>query len=164
MQVVEAILAIDDTYIFDVVNCDTIVWLDERVQPTGEIVDDMIFKLERERFLNLKYKLIEEFIYTNYDFIKQNQDEKWVSSYTTKLKAYGIEGLELKIVLMARSILAGESTLDDAMATIDEGFYKYFFKLLKVALRTEWAELSIAEGLLAIEEDREPIYPIFPIF
>jgi len=38
----------------------------------------------------------------------------------------------------------------------------YFEKLVKVGIRTEWAERCIIEGKKSIVEDREPVYPEFP--
>ena len=104
---------------------------------------------------------IENYIYSLYPAKKQNQDEKWVSSYTTKLKASGVEDLELKIVNKAKAFFLG-GTFEEMLEDVDDTQKPYFKKLIKVAIRTEWAELCVMEGKKAIQEDREPNYPPFP--
>jgi len=110
----------------------------------------------------LKAQAIETFVYSKYTAVKQSQDEKWVSNYTTKLKAQSVENLELQVVQMITSFYQGK-TLAEALAPVtDEEQKPYFEKLVKVGIRTEWMENCIKEGNLAISENREPVYPEFP--
>jgi len=116
-------------------------------------------KFAREQ---LKYLPIEEHIYSFYSEKKQAQDAKWVDSYSTKLKAAGVIDLESKIVAMTKSFLDG-ATLDEVLADVDESQKIYFEKLVKVAIRTQWAEDCIREGISAINEGRKPEYPEYPL-
>ena len=109
------------------------------------------------------YSYLSDFIYSKYSQEKQNQDEKFVSAYTTKLKALDVEKLELKIVQMATSFFKGDS-LTIILKDIPDEQKKYFEKLVKAGVRMEWLENCIAEGNLAISEDREAVYSIFPTF
>ena len=160
---IKTLLAIDPTYSFDVINCDSIEWTDERAKPTDDELNSKLDELNYISFIEIKYLELEKYIYSFYTNAKQNQDEKWVSSYTTKLKAYGVESLELKVVDMVKLYLDG-STLEEVISPVDDAFKPYFEKLVKIALRTEWAEQCIIEGKLAISENRDPQYDEFPIF
>lgn len=106
-------------------------------------------------------KAIETHIYTHYTPTKQAQDEKWLSSYSTKLKALGVENLELEGVLMVTKYFGG-MTLAEILVDIPTDRKHYYEKLIKVGIRTEWAELCIIEGLKAIADSREPNYRPYP--
>lgn len=113
--------------------------------------------------LQAKYDAIAEHIYLQYSELKQAQDAKWVDSYTTKLKAIGVENLEAQIVSMTSEFLSGES-LEECVGDIENAIQKeMYIKLIKVAIRTQWAEDCITEGKAAIAEDREPKYPEYPL-
>jgi len=129
--------------------------------PSDDQIKAKIKELEAEALINAKYQGIETHIYTNYSEKKQSQDTKWADSYTTKLKASGVEDLELKIVNKAKAFFLG-GTLEEMLEDVDDTQKPYFKKLIKVAIRTEWAELCVMEGKKAIQEDREPNYPPFP--
>ena len=132
------------------------------------------FKIENEKIvldatrtkeawvINMQNRL-EKHIYNNYSQKKQSQDEKFVSSYTTKLKAKGVTALEKKIVAMITSFLAG-ATLEDILKDVTAEQKPYYEKLIKVGVRTEWSENCIVEGKTAIAENREPVYAEFPTF
>ena len=122
--------------------------------------DEFKLKLESAKE-QLKYLPIEEHIYSYYSEKKQAQDSKWVDSYSTKLKADGVTDLEAKVVTMTKAFFNG-STLDEILADVDDTQKPYFKKLVKVAIRTQWAEDCINEGKKAIDEDREPVYTDFP--
>ena len=131
--------------------------IDENGEPLYPDTDK--FKIEyTKQELNEK---ISGYIYAYYSQKKQAQDEKWVSAYTTKLKAKGIKDLEKQIVVITGRFFDGES-LKDILKDVPDEQKKYFEKLVKVAIRTEWAERCIIEGKLAIKENREPVYPDFP--
>ena len=68
------------------------------------------------------------------------------------------------MVEMITSFFTG-STLEESLAGVTVQEQKpYFEKLVKVGIRTEWAENCIKEGMTAIDEEREPVYPEFPTF
>jgi len=141
-----------------------IIELESVQNNTEPLSEDERKKRESSDILKLKYHAIEEHIYNFYSQTKQSQDEKFVSSYTTKLKAIGVTTLEKKIVSMVGSFLAG-STLEECLSTVTNEDQKPFFeKLLKVGVRTEWCELCIKEGSLAITQEREAEYMAFPTF
>ena len=139
------------------------VVLDTEINSIEDLSSDIELDEESLFFVtnHNKSKSIEKHIYTNYPAKKQSQDEKWVSSYTTKLKASGVEDLELKIVNKAKAFFKGD-TLEKVLKDVADDKKPYFKKLIKVAIRTEWAELCVMEGVKAIQEDREPNYPPFP--
>lgn len=127
-------------------------------------VDAKVKELEAQAVLDEKSQAIENHIYTNYPQKKQAQDEKWVSSFTTKLKAQGVDNLEVQVVQMIGLFFSGK-TLEESLAGVTEQQLKPLFeKLVKVGIRTEWAERCIVEGTTAIAENREPEYPEFPKF
>lgn len=128
--------------------------------PTQAEIDACAAKWNAKRFAAKKEAEIEKHIYAFYPEKKQGQDEKWTSICMTKLKAAGVENLELKIVQAARAYFQGQ-TLTEAVATFD-GDKELFTRLVKIAVRTEWASLCVAEGIKAIAENREPNYPKFP--
>ena len=120
-------------------------------------------------FLDVEYiegeleKELEDYIYFNYSNLKQQQDEKWVSNYSAKLKALNVENLESKIVSKVTAFYDGK-TLEETISDVQEEQKKYFEKLVKVGVRAEWLELSIEEGKKAIEEKRDFSFRDFPIF
>lgn len=98
--------------------------------------------------------ILKNHIYSKYPLEKQTQDEKWVSAYSTKLKALEVKDLELNIVRMAEDIYAGK-TLEEVLKDIPQEQKKMYEKLVKVAVRTQWMEDCIDEGQLAMSENRE---------
>jgi len=147
------------------VEADELPQIDERFRThfykvkSGQIVPDET--RIKEAWVEKIKKGIEKHIYSFYSEKKQSQDTKWADSYTTKLKASGVEDLELKIVNKAKAFFLG-GTLEEMLEDVDDTQKPYFKKLIKVAIRTEWAELCVMEGKKAIQEDREPNYPPFP--
>ena len=123
---------------------------------------------------------IEDYVYSFYPEKQQSQDGVWEKSFSTKLKAAGVENLESVIVgsiaqlsnktiaAVATSIVAG---LGDAVLANIQGNTKtarknyatqMLAKLIKIAIKTEWAESCIIEGKTAIAKNREPVFPPFP--
>lgn len=122
-------------------------------QEFPEVMEETVKKQKVER--------MSMHVYAYYQRDKQQQDEKWVSSYTTKLKAQGVEDLELKVVGMITSFYQG-SNLEEILSSVEDEQKPYFEKLVKVGVRTEWMENCIKEGTSAIAEKREANYPVFP--
>lgn len=126
----------------------------KKIDTTLLVVEYIEKELEKE---------LENYIYSNYPNKKQQQDEKWVSNYSAKLKALNVENLESKIVSKVKAFFDGK-TLEETISDVPEEQKKYFEKLVKVGVRAEWLELSIEEGKKAIEEKRDFSFRDFPIF
>ena len=106
---------------------------------------------------------IEKQIYKHYSKDKQAQDGGWVTNFTTKLNAMGVKDLDKQIVTFAGAFLKGKK-LKDILKDIDDAIKPMYEKLVKVAIKNEWTFLIIQEGKKAVAENREPVYPAFPIF
>jgi len=104
---------------------------------------------------------IENEIYNHYSPHKQSQDLMWTNFFRTELLAKGEVNIEQKVVSMVLAVQGGKS-VDEALADIDDKQKEAYKKLLKVAIRTAWAEACIKEGVSALEEDREAHFPAFP--
>jgi len=163
LRKVQAILRIMPDADFDVSNGEEIIWRDNRDIPSDSDIDSMISIIEIEDTLALKKKSISDHIYSKYTRDKQTEDSTYVTSYITRLKAYGITDLESNVIDMVANIMEG-STIDEEINDIDDNYKDMYKKLIKVAFRTNWAELCAKEGRLAIEENRAPIYPPYPEF
>ena len=131
-------------------------------QPTKKQIEAKVKELEAGFIIEAKGQAIENHIYKNYSQKKQTQDEKWVSSYTTKLKAGGVDNLEAQVVKMIGFFFTGKSLSECLESVTVQEQKPYFEKLVKVGIRTEWAERCIQEGTTAIAENREPDYLEFP--
>jgi hypothetical protein len=104
---------------------------------------------------------IEIEIYKHYSPNKQNQDLMWTNYHRTNLVAQGVTDVESKVVGMVLAVQGGKK-LSTVLKDVDEKHKVAFEKLVKVGLRTAWAESCIEEGLSAMAEGREPIYPQYP--
>jgi len=109
-------------------------------------------------------KDIENYIYSIYPAIKQSQDNGWVQNFTTKLNAGGVTSLDKQIVEFAISFLKDGKKLSEILVDVVDAIKPMYEKLVKVAVKNEWAYLVILEGKKAIAENREPVYPEFPKF
>jgi len=163
LRKVQAILRIMPDADFDVNNGEEVIWRDDRDIPSDADIDAMINVIEIEDDLALKKKSISDHIYSKYTRDKQTEDSTYVTSYITRLKAYGVTDLEVTVINMVKNIMEG-STIDDEVSDVDDEFKDMYKKLIKVAFRTNWAELCAIEGKLAITENRAPIYPDYPEF
>lgn len=130
--------------------------------------DNLIYPNEDSfEFIMNESQEIEDFIYSKYSHKKQSQDEKWLTSYTAKLKARlkgfkVIENLEEDIVARVVRFLSGEK-LDVIVSDIkNERQKKYVLKLVKIGIRTQWAEDCIDIATEAILESKEAVFPPFP--
>jgi len=131
-------------------------WFKEnKAEPKYTDEEKIILELEQ------KYKNIEIYIYSVYSQSAQSQDLMWSNAYRTKLVALGQTEIEQKVVNYATLFFSGQ-TLENILSSVEEQIRPFYEKLVKVAIRTEWAEQAIIEGKLAIEEGREPNYMEFP--
>ena len=130
--------------------------------------------------LQRKYDSIAKAIYRHYSPQKQAQDEKWISTYTIKLKAADFPALEATVI--AAAVKAGSVPIVDVVTPVIgalpesvlakiEGASKaertayatqMLTKLVKIAGRSQWAENTIIEGKAAIAGNRAPAFPAFP--
>ena len=126
--------------------------------------ENIVIDYERtvEQWLNDKYKEIENFIYSKYPQAKQNSDLADKIYYETLLKAKGVENLEADITKRVKDFFAG-STLDDVVADVADENKVAYTQLIKVGIRTTWVQLCKDELKKAIAENREPVYPDFPL-
>lgn len=155
-KVSEAILSINKESQFIVKSNAEIIWLDKKInQPSINEIEEKMNELDVLKKEETKLLKIQNHIYSKYPLEKQTQDEKWVSSYSTKLKALEVKDLELTIVRMAEDMYAGK-TLEEVLQNVPQEQKKMYEKLVKVAVRTQWMEDCIEEGRLAMEQNREP--------
>jgi hypothetical protein len=103
---------------------------------------------------------IEAYVYSKYSPNKQAQDLMWTNYHRTNLIAQGVTDLEKKIVTKALLIKGGK-TLKEVLSDVKDEHKNAFDKLLKVALRTTWAESCIKEYISATTERRKAIFPEF---
>jgi len=127
-------------------------------------VNVRIKELEAEADADAKVKAIELHIYANYSQKTQAQDNGWVQNFTTKLKAGGVNDLNVQVVGFATSFLKDGKKLNEILAGVDVSVLPMYEKLVKVAVKNEWAYLVIQEGKKAIAENRKPTYVEFPKF
>jgi len=106
---------------------------------------------------------IEEHIYKYYGDRKQSQDMMWTNYHRTNLVAQGVSDVEAQVVGMVVAVKSGKK-ISTVLKDVSADQKPAFEKLVKVGLRTAWAESCIEEGLKAMAEDREPNYPAFPAF
>ena len=136
---------------------------DELSDKDQALVDNKIKEIKVQHLIELKSQAIEDHIYENYPQKTQAQDNGWVTNFTTKLNAMGVKDLDKQIVTFAGAFLKGKK-LKDILKDIDDAIKPMYDKLVKVAIKNEWTFLIIQEGKKAVAENREPVYPAFPIF
>lgn len=127
------------------------------------LVDNKIIEIKAQHIVELKSQAIEDHIYESYPERVQAQDNGWVTNFTAKLKAGGVNDIESQVVGLATLFLQGKK-LKDILKNIDAKVKPMYEKLVKVAIKNEWSFLIIQEGKKAIAENREPVYPEFPKF
>ena len=125
---------------------------------------------------------IENTIYAEYSRDKQSQDEKWARSYSAKLKAAGVENIDEHILNVVKTANLGmtldiEASKDDIVNSFDVSIINKIQgdsvsdkadyarlmveKLIKVALRTEWAEQIKHIAKAALVNKSQPEFPPF---
>ncbi len=143
---------------------ENIVWKTEKYKkPTKTAINNKIKELEAKAELEAKNQDIENHIYSKYPTKGQQQDNVWVQNFTTKLVAMGVTDLEKKVVDLTTSFYKGK-TLDEVLANIDDAVKPMYEKLVKVAVKNEWAYNCILAGKKAIKDDTDAEYPVFPKF
>jgi len=105
---------------------------------------------------------ITEYIYIHYPPAKQASDQADKEYFSTLLKANGAKNLEADIVTRVQNFFKGaklESLVEDV---VDENKEAYL-QLIKVGIRVTWVQMCKQELRRAIEEDREPNFPEYPL-
>ncbi len=128
----------------------------------NEIAGVSIEELKRRESIH-KADDIETFIYSKYSAKIQAQDNGWKDNFRTKLVASGVADIDTQVVEMASSFLKGKK-LSKILAGVSDQVRPMYEKLVKVAVKNEWALLCIQEGKKAIAQNREPVYAQFPKF
>lgn len=128
---------------------------------TKEAMEKLIDEAIEEDAVTQASSLIGLHIYAHYPAEKQAQDEKWTTAYTTRLKAMGIENLEAEVVGMITDVMAG-TPIADVVADKEASIALMYVKLIKVGVRTVWAEMCVIAGKTAIAEGVTPTYPPYP--
>jgi hypothetical protein len=134
----------------------------------GNIIVDM------ERTINSwiedKYKQIGNYIYFYYPQDKQNSDladklyyENLLKSKTDEENNLVYNNLEELVVRKVIEFKNGK-TLEEVVEDIPEEDREAFTQLIKVAIRVSWVQECKGELKKAIEEQREPKYPPYPVF
>ena len=131
------------------------------VIPTEKEIEDTIADLTLQAKIVAAQQGIEDFIYSKYSQKKQAQDNTWNAIFRTKLNALGVEDLDLKIVSAVRSFFKGIA-FDEVIKTVASDQQEMFGKLVKIAIRTEWASMCVTEGITSIKEDRAAKYQEYP--
>ncbi|EFO33210.1 conserved hypothetical protein [Roseibium sp. TrichSKD4] len=148
--------------------------------------DQIVEKAEelREQFPNAAQEThlrarISDHIYAHYSAEKQAQDAKWAESYRTKLVAAGVPSLEATVF----GIIAAGKDFDSACASVVnaldaevlgkvQGKTKterkayataMLVKLVKVGIRTEWAESCIRTAMAQAAKGEEIAFPQYPV-
>lgn len=138
-------------------------WKSEIKQPTKTKIGNKVKELETIEKIEAKNQDIENHIYSKYTKLKQAQDAGWVQNFTTKLVANGANDLDNQIVGFTFSFYEGK-TLEEILINIDDAVKPMYEKLVKVAVKNEWAYNCILAGKKAITDNTEADYPAFPVF
>lgn len=109
---------------------------------------------------------IRTYIHRFYPPMKQGEDEKWTTFYTTMLSVGGFDRneLEKKVVEVSKMILDGTTTLDYEVDKYPDEIKDGIRKLFKIGSRTGWTFRTINEMVLARKEGRDPNLTEFPTF
>jgi hypothetical protein len=142
---------------------DEIIVKGKKINLSKTKIEAKVKELEAKAEIEAKGQAIENHIYSYYPQKKQAQDNGWVSNFTTKLVASGVTDLDKQVVGFTTSFLKG-SSLDEVLSGVEDETKPMYKKLVKVAVKNEWAYLVIQEGKKAIAENREPVYAEFPKF
>ena len=126
--------------------------------------ENIIIDYERtvEQWLNDKYRDIENYIYSKYPQSKQNSDLSDKIYYENILKSKGIESLENDIITRVKDFFTGK-TLEEVIEDISDENKEAYLQLLKVNIRVTWVQMCKDELKKAIDENREPDFPKYPL-
>ena len=147
--------------------------------------DQIVTKAQelREQFPNAAQETllrarISDHIYAHYSAEKQAQDAKWAESYRTKLVAAGVSNLEATVF----GIIAAGKDFEAACASVINALdaevlgriqgsnqterktyaTAMLVKLVKVGIRTEWAESCIRTAMMQSAQGQDIAFPEYP--
>jgi len=113
-----------------------------------------------QKWLEDKYKQLEDYIYSYYPPVKQQSDIADKNYYEVILKDNGVTGLDKDITARTKKYFANGRNLDDVVSDItDENTKEYYLQLIKTAIRVTWVIDCKRELKTAITEKIEPKYP-----
>jgi len=126
----------------------------------GKIIPDL--ERIKKSWIENKYKEIENLIYSKYPQSKQNSDLADKLYYENLLKAKGIKNLEADIVKRVEEYYKGKN-LDEVISDVADENKESYLQLIKVGIRVTWVQMCKNELKKAIEEQREPEFPKYPL-
>ena len=115
-----------------------------------------------KKWIEDKYKQVENYIYNYYPPIKQQSDVSDKVYYETLLKAKNYKDIELQLVNAVEDFLKGK-TIDNILNdnNVADEDIEPITQLLKLGIRVTWVINCKKELKQAISEKREPNYPRF---
>ena len=126
---------------------------------------NLIYDIDNMEIIYESYELAEittSYILQYYPTIKQQSDQADKEYFSTLLKAKGVENLEADIVTRVQNFFAG-STLDDVIADVADEDKEAYIQIVKVGIRVTWVQTCKTELRNAIAENREPVFPEYPL-
>ena len=129
---------------------------------TLNISKEELRKLEEQEKLQAKYNSCKNYIYHHYPQEKQASDIADKVYYETLLRAKGINNLEQDIVNRTTEFYNGKS-LEEVIADVADEDKVAYEQLLKVAIRAKFVQDCKLELKKAIDENKEPEYPKYPL-
>jgi len=126
----------------------------------GNLIIDKI--RTEQKWIEDKYKELENYIYTFYPPVKQQSDVSDKVYFETLLKAKNYKNIELQLVNAVTEFLQGK-TFEEILTEnkITDEDKEPILQLLKLGIRVTWVINCKKELKQAINEKREPNYPRF---
>ena len=131
-----------------------------KLNSKGNLVIDK--ERTEQKWIEDKYKEIENYIYLYYPPVKQQSDVSDKVYYETLLKAKNYKDIELQLVNAVTEFLQGK-TFDEILTenNVADEDKEPILQLLKLGIRVAWVINCKKELKQAINEKREPKYPRF---
>ena len=130
--------------------------------PTQEQIQAKIKELEAQAKIDAKYDSCKNYILQHYSTTKQQSDQADKEYFSTLIKANGVKDLETEIVLKVQDFFKG-ATLESLVEDVSDENKEAYIQLIKVGIRVTWVQMCKQELRKAIEEDREPNFPEYPL-
>lgn len=141
-------------------------WIDESGNKANndvlQQIEAKIKELEAQAKIDAKYDSCKNYILQHYSTTKQQSDQADKEYFSTLLKANGAKDLETEIVLKVQDFFKG-ATLESLVKDVPTENKEAYIQLIKVGIRVTWVQMCKQELKKAIEEDREPNFPEYPL-
>jgi len=161
-QEIKAIESLVPDANFIVENLDTLVWLDDRAQPTTEEITAKVAELDIEDYITEQHIKLSDYIYFYYSPVKQSSDLADKVYFETILNAQAYPDLNLTI--MNKTVLFYEGTpLQTLLEDVATDYVVAIEQLLKAAIRVTWVQHCKQELVLSLTNNVEANYPTYPI-